>query len=84
VGAATAETAAATEAPAAMTAAAMTAAAMTAATVGRHVLCRYETQREYREEGAEDFGSGCHDSLPLKLQFQSAECLARADADVPV
>jgi hypothetical protein len=47
----------------------MAAAAMTAAVttpMGSHVRWD-ETQRQEREEGAEGFGSSCHDSLRFKL-----------------
>jgi hypothetical protein len=60
------ESAAAVESTATMTAAAMTAAAVTTPT-GSHVVRWDETQRQDCEEGAEDFGSSCHDSLRFKL-----------------
>jgi hypothetical protein len=69
VGTAAAESAATVaESTAAMTAAAMTAAAVTTPTpMGSHVARWDETQRQDREEGAEDSGSSCHDSLRFKL-----------------
>ena len=59
------ESAATVESTATMTAAAMTAAVTTP--MGSHVVRWDETERQDREEGAEDFGSSCHDSLRFKL-----------------
>jgi hypothetical protein len=61
VGTTDAESAAAVESAATMTAAAVT------TPTGSHVVRWDETQRQEREEGAEDFGSSCHDSLRFKL-----------------
>jgi hypothetical protein len=66
VGTTAVESAATVESTATMTAAAMTAAAVTTP-MGSHVEGWDETQRGGREEGAEGFGSSCHDSLRFNL-----------------
>jgi hypothetical protein len=60
VGTTAAESAAVVESTATMTAAVTT-------PMRSHVVRWDETQRQDREESAEDFGSSCHDSLRFKL-----------------
>jgi hypothetical protein len=61
VGTTDVESAATVESTATMTAAAVT------TPMGSHVVRWDETQRQDREEGAENFGSSCHESLRFKL-----------------